>query len=182
MRNIFDDQKTIELSDSSELDGLPEDYISRHKPGADGKIRITTADPDLSPAMTFARSDNLRRQLHAAFLDRAYPKNRAVLEDMLKTRYEIARLLGYPTWADYRRCRRDDRFREKHRGFHPAGLCRFTPCPAEELAMLLTEKQKIHPGAKEIWDYEYPITRSWFAVRNSTLIRSRSGLTSPTSK
>ena len=156
VRNIFDDQKTIELSDSSELDGLPEDYISRHKPGADGKIRITTADPDLSPAMTFARSDNLRRQLHAAFLDRAYPKNRAVLEDMLKTRYEIARLLGYPTWADYNAADAMIGSAKNIADFIQQVYVVSRPAQQKELAMLLTEKQKIHPGAKEIWDYEYP--------------------------
>lgn len=154
-RNIFDDQRTIEVRDASELAGLPEDYIKRHKPGVDGKIRITTANPDLSPAMTFAKSDNLRRQLLAAFLDRAYPKNRAVLEDMLKTRYEIARLLGYPTWADYNAA---DAMVDSARNiadFIQQVYIVSRPAQQKELNMLLTEKQKIRPGANEIRDYEY---------------------------
>src|SRR6202790_4238560 len=40
-RNISDGKKTIEAY-ASELEGLPQDYIERHKPGADGKIVITT--------------------------------------------------------------------------------------------------------------------------------------------
>ena len=39
--------------------------------------------------------------LSIAFNTRAYPKNRDVLTSMMKTRYEIATLLGYPSWADY---------------------------------------------------------------------------------
>ena len=155
-RNIADDQRSVEVGDASELAGLPEDYIKRHKPGADGKIRITTANPDLSPAMTFAKSDNLRRQLHAAFLDRAYPKNRAVLEEMLKARYEIARLLGYPTWADYSAADAMIGSAKNIANFIQQIYIVSRPGQRKELDMLLAEKQKVHPGAKEIWDYEYP--------------------------
>src|SRR5580692_689927 len=45
-RNITDDVRTVEVADVAELDGLPQDYIDHHKPGADGKIRITTDYPD----------------------------------------------------------------------------------------------------------------------------------------
>src|SRR2546427_1854660 len=41
-RNIADDQRTVEISSVAELDGLPQDYIDRHKPGPNGKIVITT--------------------------------------------------------------------------------------------------------------------------------------------
>ena len=40
-RNIADDLKTIDVT-PSELEGLPQDYIDAHKPGADGRIQITT--------------------------------------------------------------------------------------------------------------------------------------------
>ena len=99
-RNISDGQKTIE-ADPSELDGLPQDYIERHKPGADGKIRLTTDYPDSLPVFSFAKSDSLRRRMALAFGTRAYPKNQAVLTSLMRTRYEIATLLGYPSWADY---------------------------------------------------------------------------------
>jgi thimet oligopeptidase len=60
-RNISDGKKTIE-ADASELEGLPQDYIERHKPGADGKIVITTDYPDALPVFNFAKSDALRRR------------------------------------------------------------------------------------------------------------------------
>src|SRR5205814_2721230 len=100
-RNISDDQKKVAVADVKDLDGLPQDYIDHHKPDADGKIYITTNYPDYIPAMTFAKSPELRSRLYVAFNTRAYPKNRDVLLFMLKTAYEIASLLGYSSWADY---------------------------------------------------------------------------------
>lgn len=153
-RNIDDDQKTVEVTDKSELEGLPEDYVARHKPGADGRIRITTDYPDFFPAMTYSKSDDLRQRLMSAFLARAFPKNRTVLKDMMDTRYRIATLLGYQSWADYNAA-------DKMIG-SGANIASFIhdldvvthPAEQKELAMLLAEKQKTHPSATEIWDYD----------------------------
>jgi thimet oligopeptidase len=99
-RNISDDTASIEVADVSELEGLPQDYIDKHQPAADGKIHIKADEPDIL-VLNFAKSDKLRRNFWDAFQGRAYPKNREVLEDMMQTRYEIAKLLGYSSWADY---------------------------------------------------------------------------------
>jgi thimet oligopeptidase len=45
-RNIADGRQIVEIADASELDGLPQDYIDKHKPSADGKIKISTDYPD----------------------------------------------------------------------------------------------------------------------------------------
>src|SRR5579864_4251781 len=84
-RNIADGKNTI-AADPSELDGLPQDYIDRHKPGADGKVSLTTDYPDALPVFNFAKSDSLRRRMNVAFTTRAYPKNQEVLTSLLKTR------------------------------------------------------------------------------------------------
>ncbi|MFZ0198776.1 MAG: M3 family metallopeptidase [Candidatus Sulfotelmatobacter sp.] len=152
-RNIADGQKVIE-ADPSELDGLPQDYIDRHKPGADGKIRLTTDYPDALPVFTFAKSDSLRRRMTLAFNTRAYPRNQEVLTSLMKTRYEIATLLGYSSWADYNAA---DKMIAK--GNNIAGFIEQVNVTARALSqreyeMLLAEKQKTDPGAKEIWDYE----------------------------
>ncbi|HEY1659655.1 MAG TPA: hypothetical protein VGG14_14975, partial [Candidatus Sulfotelmatobacter sp.] len=97
-RNISDGKKTIEAT-PAELDGLPQDYIDRHKPGADGKITISTDYPDALPIFTFAKSNDLRKRMEIAFNTRAYPRNQEVLTSLMKTRYEIATLLGYSSWA-----------------------------------------------------------------------------------
>jgi thimet oligopeptidase len=152
-RNISDGQNTIE-ADPSELDGLPQDYIDRHKPGADGKIHLTTNYPDALPVLTFAKSNALRRRMSFAFNTRAYPKNQEVLTSLMNTRYEIATLLGYSSWADYNAA---DKMITK--GHNIADFINQVNDASRDLSkrefeMLLAEKQKTDPNAKEIWDYE----------------------------
>ena len=152
-RNISDGKKVIE-ADPSELDGLPQDYIDRHKPGADGKIHITTDYPDALPVFNFAKSDALRRRLYLAFNTRAYPKNQEVLTSLMKTRYEIATLLEYSSWADYNAA--DKMIAKGHNiaDFIQQVKDSAGPLAQREFEMLLAEKRKTNPGAKEISDHE----------------------------
>lgn len=152
-RNISDDQKTVETT-PDELAGLPQDYIDRHKPGADGKVAITTNYPDIFPIFQFAKSGDLRRRMMMAFDTRAYPKNEEVLRQMMQTRYQIATLLGYPSWADYNAA---DKMIAKGQNISEfiKTLGEATHATAErEFGMILAEKQKTHPEARELWDYE----------------------------
>jgi len=153
-RNINDEKKSVSIKDASELNGLPQDYIDRHKPGQDGLITITTDYPDILPALKFVNSDALRRRLFEAFDNRAYPKNHEVLMNMLKTRYEIATLLGFPSWADFNSA---DKMIAK--GANIASFIQdldkaARPIADKEFAMLLAEKKKTAPGATEVGDYE----------------------------
>src|SRR6266567_4353721 len=153
-RNISDDQKKVEVTDPKELDGLPQDYIDRHKPGADGKIYVTTNYPDAIPALKFSKSDDFRRRLFLAFNTRAYPKNKEVLEKMMATRYEIASLLGYSSWADYNAADKMIKSGSNIADFVQKVDGAARPIAQRELAMLLAEKHKTNPDAKEIGDYE----------------------------
>jgi thimet oligopeptidase len=153
-RNIADDQRSVNVTSAADLDGLPQDYIDRHKPGADGTIRITTDYPDIFPVLKFGKNLELRRRLYEQFDNRAYPKNRNLLQKMMQTRYEIATLLGYSSWADYNAA---DKMAVNGRNI--ANFIRdldaaARPVAEREFAMLLAEKQKTDPGAKEIWEYE----------------------------
>jgi thimet oligopeptidase len=152
-RNISDDRKTVE-ADPGELAGLPQDYIDRHKPGADGKVQLTTDYPDALPVATFAKSDDLRRRMSIAFNTRAYPKNKEVLMDLLKTRHEIATLIGYPSWADYNAADKMIAKGANIGDFIQQVNDATRPLAQREFEMLLTEKRKTDPGAKQIWDYE----------------------------
>jgi thimet oligopeptidase len=153
-RNISDDQKKVEVADAKELEGLPRDYIEHHKPGADGKIIITTNYPDYGPAITFSKSDSLRRRLYEAFTTRAYPKNKDVLENMMKTRYQIATLLGYSSWADYNAADKMIRTGGSIGDFIQKVDDAAQPIAKREFEMQLTEKRKYDPNATEVGDYE----------------------------
>lgn len=99
-RNVQDDVRTVQVKDASELDGLPADYIARHKPGPDGTLKLTTDSPDFTPVMSYAKNAALRRKMFLAYNDRAYPVNKAVLMNLLRVRQEMATTLGFETWAD----------------------------------------------------------------------------------
>ena len=153
-RNISDDQKKVEVTDPKQLEGLPQDYIDRHKPGPDGRLYITTNYPDALPAMKFSKSDDFRRRLFLAFQTRAYPKNKEVLEKMLATRYQIASLLGYSSWADYNAADKMIKSGANIADFIQKVNAAVRPIADRELTMLLAEKRKTDPEAKDIGDYE----------------------------
>jgi thimet oligopeptidase len=103
-RNIQEGGKIIEATEA-ELDGLPADYLARHpvkkeEAGAEGKVTLTTDQPDMQPVMTFANSGALRERMFLAYNTRAYPANQQILLDLLATRQEIASVLGFRSWAD----------------------------------------------------------------------------------
>ena len=164
-RNISDDGRTVEIADASALDGLPQDYIDKHKADPDGKIHIPANEPNAYPILTFAKSEDLRRRMWEAFWTRAYPKNRDVLMDMMQTRYEIATLLGYSSWADYNAA--DKMIENGH------NIAKFLeqldaatrPLAERELALSLAEERKISPAALEMPTYN----RFWISelVRRS---------------
>jgi thimet oligopeptidase len=98
-RNIQEGGKTIEATEA-ELDGLPPDYLARHLVNAEGRVTLSTDQPDMQPVMTFASNGALRERMFVAYNTRAYPANQQILLDLLVTRQEIAKVLGFRSWAD----------------------------------------------------------------------------------
>jgi thimet oligopeptidase len=100
-RNIREDQRIVMARNVGELDGLPADFIARHKPNPDGSVALTIEHPDAIPVLSYAKSDDLRKRMYMESNIRAYPKNLAVLDTLIAKRYELATLLGFNNWADY---------------------------------------------------------------------------------
>lgn len=98
---INSDVRSVTVTDASELEGMPEDWMASHKPDAEGRIVITTDYPDFFPVQNYAKSDRLRKEMYAVYASRAYPANVEVLRRTLKLRAELARLLDHPNFADY---------------------------------------------------------------------------------
>ncbi len=100
-RNIRTDLRTVTAKSAAELDGLPADYIARHKPDANGVVTLTIDYPDSLPVFSYAKSEDLRKRMYMEYQNRAYPKNIGVLDTMIAKRAELARLIGYDDWANY---------------------------------------------------------------------------------
>jgi len=99
-RNIRGDLRTVK-TDARELEGLPRDYIARHAPDGKGQITLTIDYPDSLPVFSYARSEDLRKRMFMEYNNRAYPQNIDVLNRMIARRSELARLVGFDTWASY---------------------------------------------------------------------------------
>jgi thimet oligopeptidase len=100
-RNIRADLRKVTAKNAAELDGLPADYLTRHKPEADGSIVLTIDYPDSLPVFSYAKNEDLRKRMYVEYNNRGYPSNMDVLDKMIAKRTELARLIGYNTWADY---------------------------------------------------------------------------------
>jgi len=153
-RNIADGTKSVEVTDASEFDGLPQDFIDRHKRGADGRIRISTSHPDLFAVLKYANSDRLRRELWQAWRTRAYPQNRDVLRDMMRVRFEIATAVGYSSWAQYNAADKMIGNAQNQEKFIEQLRAAARPAMQREFSILLAEKRKSDPQATEIFSHE----------------------------
>jgi len=154
--NIPKGQKTITAT-VAELDGLPQDFIDSHKPGADGAITLRTDYTDYIPVMTYAKSGALRERFYRAYNHRAYPENEPVLRDMLNKRDEFAKLLGRPNYAtinfEDRMLNTPDKVQQLMDDMASAAK----PAGDRDYAKKLAVLQQLQPGATKLnpWDNAY---------------------------
>lgn len=100
-RNIREGRRTITLDSPKQLDGLPQDFIDSHPPDASGRITVSTDYPDYFPIQNYAKDGSVRQRLYTEFLKRGNPGNLAELDTLLALRWDLARTLGYDSWADF---------------------------------------------------------------------------------
>jgi thimet oligopeptidase len=154
-RNIREGSRTVTAA-PGDLDGLPGDFIARHKPGAGGAITLTTSAADARPVLMYARNEELRRRMLVATYNVAAPENIAVLERILRVRAEIASLLGYRNWAAYDAQVRMAGDEKAVSAFIDRVVDAARPRAARELAELARRKQQELPGSSlNPWDRLY---------------------------
>lgn len=102
-----------DITDPALLAGVPESALETLKALAEAKgaegYRITLDFPSFFPIVSYADNRELREEVYTAFVTRASdqgPKagqfdNAPILEETLALRQELARLLGFDTYADY---------------------------------------------------------------------------------
>lgn len=97
-KNIAEDARFIEV-DRDELQGLDEEFIESLEKTPEGKYKLGTDYPTQSMVLKFCSVASTRKQMYEIFVNRAYPKNKHVLEQIIAKRDELAHLLGYPSFA-----------------------------------------------------------------------------------
>ncbi len=154
--NIPKGQRTITVT-AAELDGLPQDFIDAHKPGADGKITLKTDSTDYVPVLTYAKSPELRQRFYREYQLRAYPLNEPVLRDLINTRDELARLVGRPNYATLNFEDRMLNTPEKVQSLLDQMVDAAKPAAERDYAKKLAVLQQLQPGATKLqpWDNTY---------------------------
>ena len=155
-RNLLAGQRRI-VASASEIDGLPQDFITARKPDASGSITLTTDDVDMQVVSTYARNAALRKRHLIERFNVAAPANVKVLERLLAIRYEIATLLGYPIWAEYHARSRMAGDAKTVADFIDKVFAASAPAATREYAELLARKKQDVPDATalESWDRTY---------------------------
>ena len=155
-RNIREDLRTVK-TDAAELEGLPRDYITRHKPDADGKITLTIDYPDALPVFSYAKNEALRKQMFMEYSNRAYPKNVEVLDRMISRRAELATLIGFGSWADYITADKMVGSAQNASAFIDRIVAASGSKAEREFAAILKRKQHDVPGATAVnaWERTY---------------------------
>ncbi len=109
--NVLDATNAFELllSDETDLAGLPESAVAQARARAVEKgvagWRFTLQQPSYEPFMQYAENRQLRRHFYQAMVNRAAAEpfdNRPLIREILALRRELAELLGYRHFADYR--------------------------------------------------------------------------------
>lgn len=153
-KNYREGGQKIELNSVKDLAGLPEDYLARHKPEANGKIIISTDTPDYMPVMQYATNDAVREKAYKAYRNMAYPKNKAVLESLMQKRFELAQLLGYDNYATFVTEDKMIKSPQNAQAFIDKVSTQANQRAQQEYAVLLKRLQKIDPKATRVADWQ----------------------------
>lgn len=112
-QNVLADEKSwsLLLAEGDDLDGLPpflKDAMAAaaRERGADGQFAVTLSRSIIEPFLTFSTRRDLREQAFKAWVARGLSggetDNRAIMGETLSLRHELANLLGYATFADFK--------------------------------------------------------------------------------
>jgi thimet oligopeptidase len=98
--NVTKAEKALTFT-RTELDGVPEDFLQQIKTGDDEYSVKANVTWHYLTVMDNARREETRKRLYIAQSNLARDENIPLLEKILPLRDDIAKKLGYKTWADY---------------------------------------------------------------------------------
>lgn len=102
--NVSSDTSFL-LFTENELYGIPEswfndDNLAESTP--DKKVyRVLLKNPDYGVIMDYVHSESVRKSVYLGYTSKCVPENIPLFEKTIRARYELAKLLGYNTHADY---------------------------------------------------------------------------------
>ncbi|HNP34075.1 MAG TPA: M3 family metallopeptidase [Flavobacterium sp.] len=98
--NNLNDSSQILILDDEGVMGLPEDFKQTYKL-AERTYEIPIINATNETVMSTALTEKTRRSYYNLFFNRAADKNVKILDQMVKKRDELAKLMGYKSYAAY---------------------------------------------------------------------------------
>lgn len=93
-------EKHTEYIKIEDLDGLPEKYLNDRR--QDNMIKVTLKYPDIIPLMEYCKIRDTRKKFSTLFKSRCIEENTPIIEKVFKLRGELANLLSFPNYSDYK--------------------------------------------------------------------------------
>lgn len=155
--NLNADNTQVLFDHIDELEGVPADYLADLKKNDDGKIIVNTKESDYALVMQTAVRAETRKKLMTGYFSHGGDRNTKLLADSVLLRSQIAKLLGYATWADYRTEGRMAQNSGKAIEFLNSLKGKLALRNQSDFAKLLKFKQETQPDAisLEQWDVSY---------------------------
>lgn len=97
-QNIAEDTSTVQAS-ADELTGVHADFIANLKKNDDGFYVLGMEYPTYFTMMETCTNAEIRKKMYFAFNNRAYPANKQLLETIITKRDQLAKLLGFKSYA-----------------------------------------------------------------------------------
>lgn len=158
----------LHVTDANQLEGLPLQAFqlavdSAKERGLEGYV-ITLDYPFYSVAIRFLKDRELRKKLYFANVTRASDQgpnagkwnNTKTMEDILKTRQEIATLVGYPNFAEYSLATKMAKKPEDVLSFIQDLVQRSKPFASNEYQEVVAYAKKIDGiDPLEVWDLAF---------------------------
>lgn len=129
---------------AKELEGVPEPVMEQFENvDEDGieKFKVTFKYPDILPVLKYAKNQETRKRALIANLNKV-PQNAEILDKIIHIRYNIAKLLGYPTYSEYVLEERMAKNQKNVLDFLEDLKTKLIPLGKEELARLLKFKNE----------------------------------------
>ncbi len=166
--------KTVVLFDADELQGLPADYMADLKKNAAGKLIVKTKESDYPLVMQNAIKAETRKKMMAAYLSRGGAENSKLLSEAVVLRAQIAKLMGFKNWADYRTNGRMAQNSDTVLAFLNGLKDKLSKRNQEDFSKILNFKKESVPEAQSLdqWDityYSYQLQKRDFSLDNEKI-------------
>lgn len=154
--NLNSDMTQV-LFSVEELEGVPADYMTGLKKNAEGQVIVNTKETDYALVMRSAVRSETRKKMMTGYFSRGGDKNSKLLAESVQLRSQIAKLMGFKSWADYRTNGRMAQNSENVLEFLNSLKSKLSKRNQADFDKLLAFKKENLPGAESLdqWDLSF---------------------------